>query len=796
MLKNIYATLDIKDLEVNQIGEVKQFDNINFQLEVRENKRAIDLTNNNITLKILRADLQQFIQTEDITIKDKNIVNIRLKNGALAIVGIPKFELEIKNKNNKISTATFEIKVLESINLENIADVEEQQTIIETISTLQSTKFDNAILENDRKLIFYANNHIVKEVPLPRLIGVDGISLDYKWNGTSLGIKRSDEVDFTYVNLIGPQGIKGDKGDTGERGPQGIKGDKGDKGDIGLTGPQGIKGDKGDKGDKGETGATGPTGPKGDKGDTGKGLTIKGSLSDISQLPVIGVEGDGWLINGELYVWVGDKWENVGNIKGPKGDVGATGPKGDVGLTGAKGDKGDIGLTGAKGDKGVDGTFNKDTQFSELATTNKTVIGSINEVFQDVVNGKNIIATTITDKGIPSSGSDTFQTLSDNIKKINSSSFNLVVSNVPPNIDDSYIWIEDTIKPNRIIFSNKLNSNLIKNNDFYVYGNDNSKTYIKNSSNTIDNYFYIEGVKTKINSVISEIETFKIHTVVNNKWVALQNKPFVYYGANRQLYKDSLLSNNQEFYIQLPESGDSISSIAVSDNYLFIHGTSSFKLYRFNLDGTNRTLITSNTYCYDSLTDTDNFVMACYGIRAYKDNPLQERWEYNTENYMYSLTSNSTKYLSGKSGLVVLVSKSGKFISKIIKSTHTKICSMDDTFIYIANSGGNIEVYDMSLTSLQKTISTSSECLSICIDEEYIYLLVKTKLICMNKTSSAIIWEKQGSFSNGDKITKSDINYYICIQNSNNIYAADKSTGNTIITKVAPSVKDSIIYTK
>ena len=57
--------------------------------------------------------------------------------------------------------------------------------------------------------------------------GADGVSLEYVWDGTSLGIKRDDEQDYTYVDL------KGAKGDTGD------KGDKGDKGDTGATGQNG-----------------------------------------------------------------------------------------------------------------------------------------------------------------------------------------------------------------------------------------------------------------------------------------------------------------------------------------------------------------------------------------------------------------------------------------------------------------------------------------------------------------------------------------------------------------------------
>ena len=69
--------------------------------------------------------------------------------------------------------------------------------------------------------------------------------------------------------------------------------------------------------------ATGP------KGDTGSGLNIIGELTEESQLPADGEPGDAYLMNGQLYVYVGSggnvttnpKWSNVGNIKGEKGDA-------------------------------------------------------------------------------------------------------------------------------------------------------------------------------------------------------------------------------------------------------------------------------------------------------------------------------------------------------------------------------------------------------------------------------------------------------------------------------------------
>ena len=173
--------------------------------------------------------------------------------------------------------------------------------------------------------------------------------------------------DFTPEQLAGLKGETGDtgpagpKGDTGDKGETGAKGDKGDKGETGATGEKGETGPKGDTGDTGATGDTGPAGATGDTGATGTATTIKGSYNTYQELIVAhptGNLGDSYIVDGSLYVWNGNAWENVGNIKGDTGATGATGPKGDtgnVGSTGAKGDTGPKGDTGATGATGATG---------------------------------------------------------------------------------------------------------------------------------------------------------------------------------------------------------------------------------------------------------------------------------------------------------------------------------------------------------------------------------------------------------------------------------------------------------
>jgi len=63
-------------------------------------------------------------------------------------------------------------------------------------------KYDNEVEWND----------LIALADLTGEQGIPGYNLEYTWDGTSLGVKREDEIDYTYVDL---------KGETGDQGLQG-----------------------------------------------------------------------------------------------------------------------------------------------------------------------------------------------------------------------------------------------------------------------------------------------------------------------------------------------------------------------------------------------------------------------------------------------------------------------------------------------------------------------------------------------------------------------------------------------
>lgn len=159
----------------------------------------------------------------------------------------------------------------------------------------------------------------------------------------------------------GPTGPQGDQGITGPTGPQGIQGIQGVQGVVGPTGPtgsQGIQGDVGPTGPQGTQGEVGPTGPTGSTGAAGVSITMKGEVATVGNLPATGNQvNDAYVVtaDGNLYVWDGAAWNDVGQIVGPTGPTGAVGPTGPTGAQGIQGNTGPTGPTGPQGEQGIVG---------------------------------------------------------------------------------------------------------------------------------------------------------------------------------------------------------------------------------------------------------------------------------------------------------------------------------------------------------------------------------------------------------------------------------------------------------
>lgn len=84
----------------------------------------------------------------------------------------------------------------------------------------------------------------------------------------------------------------------------------------------------------------GPTGPTGPTGPQAAGFTFKGTVADVASLPSAdNVVNDAYITldTGDLHVWDGAAFNNVGNVDGPTGPTGPEGVTGPTGPTGPSG---------------------------------------------------------------------------------------------------------------------------------------------------------------------------------------------------------------------------------------------------------------------------------------------------------------------------------------------------------------------------------------------------------------------------------------------------------------------------
>jgi hypothetical protein len=187
------------------------------------------------------------------------------------------------------------------------------------------------------------------------------------------------------MGATGPQGPAGADGAVGPAGPQGPAGADGAVGPAGQglqgnTGQPGQMGPQGPQGDLGPQGPQGVEGPQGPQGSAGTGITLKGALTLLSELPAAPIPsiGDSYFVqeDGNLYSWNGLSWTNVGNIEGPQG---IQGPPGNIGPQGVKGDPGSIAEVPVTNTIYVDPARQDNyTETGSILTPYKTITSAIN----------------------------------------------------------------------------------------------------------------------------------------------------------------------------------------------------------------------------------------------------------------------------------------------------------------------------------------------------------------------------------------------------------------------------------
>ena len=304
-----------------------------------------------------------------------------------------------------------------------------------------------------------------------------------KTNGNANQITFSDGQ--TFQDKLNNGTLKGDKGEIGVQGLQGIQGEQGPAGKDGEIGPQGPKGDTGPAGKDGLTTAISvngntyahsngtitlpnyPTVPTNVSAFTNDAkyasetfvnnkiaeASLSGGEVDLSGYVTKDIGNanqitfaDGQTFQAKLDTGTlkGDKGDQgpqgIQGLKGDKGEKGDTGEQGIQGIQGPKGNTGAQGPQGLKGDKGdkgdpgsteASGVSIQDTAGNFTATN---VEGALAELFQYVSNGKTLIASAITDMGIATSNTDSFEVMANNIRMISGGSGEITTHTITNNL--------------------------------------------------------------------------------------------------------------------------------------------------------------------------------------------------------------------------------------------------------------------------------------------------------------------------------------------------------------------------
>ena len=158
------------------------------------------------------------------------------------------------------------------------------------------------------------------------------------------------------------------RGPQGEQGPQGLQGVQGLPGADGMAGPQGQQGPTGPQG---ATGPQGPQGQQGIQGAPGLGITFKGHVPTLADLPGTASQGDAYIVQADdsFQVWDSSSstWVDGGSIQGLQGNAGPQGIQGLQGPTGPQGNRGTGWFTGSGAPTTVPGSVPGDLYLDQTS---------------------------------------------------------------------------------------------------------------------------------------------------------------------------------------------------------------------------------------------------------------------------------------------------------------------------------------------------------------------------------------------------------------------------------------------
>jgi len=210
-LSQVYLGNDHENLQENLVFTFDEFVNgqARLEYEIEGNKNYIILTKENETytipvknvITIYQEETQGKIQfqlvitegtnEEEIPVFKSNIFYLRCRPSINAVNEAPEgYELWIEQANEKLNEFSEAI--------EDITDaLEDVNTAIEETNNLD---LDASKVDKTTTVSLTKKDGTVKRVQI-----ADGLSLEFLWQGTSLGIRVEGQENYTFVNLQGIQ---------------------------------------------------------------------------------------------------------------------------------------------------------------------------------------------------------------------------------------------------------------------------------------------------------------------------------------------------------------------------------------------------------------------------------------------------------------------------------------------------------------------------------------------------------------------------------------------------------------
>ena len=181
-------------------------------------------------------------------------------------------------------------------------------------------------------------------------------------------------------------------------------------------------------------------------------VNLHGCASGVIPTATIGKNGNWYIGNKDTGVSAKGETGAQGpqGEKGDQGEIGPAGPQGIQGIQGEKGDKGDQGIQGEKGDKGDQGEKGTDADPSELERLSSEIDAlkvEVAETKKSVADGKALIASAITDKGVTTESDATFQVMADNINKLAENKYSEGYNDALSYINKNAKLVDTTLNP-------------------------------------------------------------------------------------------------------------------------------------------------------------------------------------------------------------------------------------------------------------------------------------------------------------------------------------------------------------